>query len=227
MSPQAIYEHKVYSNAGNLALLAHVPAGARSVLDIGCGAGDNARVLRDRGLKIWAVTLSQVEAVRAREFCEDVLIANVEADDLALPLGFFDVLLLSHVLEHLVAPQSMLTRAARFLAPKGLVLVAVPNAANYRDRWRLLRGNWRMEETGTFDRTHLHFWSYDTADEIFAGTPLRIQKKLPGDPALPLWPARRLLPRKLLQGVDAWGGRMIPNFCAGQVILIAAHAVSE
>lgn len=220
-SLRAVYEHKVYANAGNAALLDHVPAGARSVLDIGCGAGDNARLLRSRGLKVWAVTLSQGEAACAREFCEQVLVANIETDELPFPAASFDVLLLSHVLEHTVVPGCVLTRLTRFLAPGGLVLVAVPNVANYRYRWRLLCGDWRMEETGTFDRSHLHFWSYHTADETFVGTPLRLSKKVPGDPALPLWPLRRMLPRKLVQWIDTWGGRVTPNFAAQQVILIA------
>jgi SAM-dependent methyltransferase len=177
-------------------------------------------LLQRRGLKVWAVTLSEDEAASARQYCEQVLVANVETDDLPFLDGFFDVLLLSHVLEHTVLPRTVLARLSRFLAPCGVVLVAVPNVANYRHRWRLLWGDWRMEESGAFDRTHLHFWSYHTAEETFAGTPFEIQKKIAGDPALPLWPLRRMLPRQLVQWIDACGGRLIPNLSAGQVILV-------
>lgn len=206
-----LYRDKVYQNEGNPALLALLPKDARRVLDVGCGAGDNAKILHERGCEVVGLTLSEAEAAVARAYCDTVLVANVETDDLELPPGSFDVLLLSHVLEHTVHPTHALTRLAGYLKAGGTALVAVPNMANYRLRLRFLRGDWRRDDGGAMDRTHLHFWSYHTIDEAFRGTPLHIVAKVPGDPAVPLWPLRRLLPHAVLRGPDHWGGRLWPN----------------
>ena len=215
-----LYAGKVYANAGNPPLLALVPADARRVLDVGCGAGDNARLLKQRGCRVWGVTLSEAEADLARPHCEEILIRNAETDPLDFPADFFDVVLLSHVVEHMVRPDAALARLAAHLRPAGLALVAVPNMANYRWRLRLLRGDWRGEDSGPFDRTHYHFWSYETADEVFRGTPFRVVRKSAGDPAVPLWPLRRALPRRAARALDGLGGRLFPNLFAGQTLLV-------
>jgi SAM-dependent methyltransferase len=217
----ALYRDKVYRNAGNPALLALVPADVRRVLDVGCGAGDNARALKERGCGVWGVTLSEAEAELARPHCEAVVVANTETTPLGLPLDYFDVLLLSHVVEHMIRPDVGLARLAPHLRPGGLALLAVPNMANYRCRFRLLLGDWRREDAGPFDRTHYHFWSYHTVDDLFEGARFRVVKKSPGDPAVPLWPLRRVLPRGWAQVFDRFGGRVAPNLFAGQTLVVA------
>jgi SAM-dependent methyltransferase len=217
----ALYRDKVYQNAGNPALLALVPVDVRRVLDVGCGAGDNARALKGRGCGVWGVTLSEAEAELARPHCEAVVVANAETSDLALPQDYYDLLLLSHVVEHMVRPDVGLARLAAHLRPGGLALLAVPNMANYRCRLRLLLGDWRQEDGGPFDRTHYHFWSYHTADDLFRGAPFRVVSKTPGDPAGPLWPLRRVLPRRWAQVPDRFGGRVAPNLFAGQTLVVA------
>jgi SAM-dependent methyltransferase len=216
----ATYDAKVYANNGNQALLDLLPIGVKSVLDIGCGAGDNAKILKSMDIKVCGVTLSSEEAKLAAEYCEQVLVANAEIDDLLIEANYYDVILLSHVLEHTVHPSRVLNRLATYLIEDGLVLVAVPNPAHYRYRPRLLMGNWHMTETGPFDQTHLHFWSFDTASEIPKGTPFEVVCKLPGNPAFPLWPLRRLLPNGLTNKVDRLSGILFPNLCSIQTLIV-------
>jgi SAM-dependent methyltransferase len=212
-------EHKVYQNVGNRTLLALLPIEARTVLDVGCGAGDNARLLRERGCRVWGVTLSLAEADLARPVCEEVRVADVESEDLDLPDGFFDAMLCSHVLEHLVRPQCVLRRLSRHLKTGGFVLIAVPNMAQWRLRLRFLRGDWKFDEAGAMDNTHLHFWSYWTADELIT-PPLVLRARIGGDPAVPLWPLRRLVPR-LCKGIDRTLGPLWLNLFTTQTLLIA------
>jgi SAM-dependent methyltransferase len=216
-----LYENKVYQNAGNPALLALVPSHVEKVLDIGCGAGDNARLLKERGCRVWGLTISEQEAPIAGKHMESVFVQNVETTDLDLPYDFFDLLLFSHVLEHMIRPENVLNRLAPHLKREGVALVAVPNMAAYRSRFRLLLGNWRRDEAGAFDRTHYHFWSYETIDDLFTGSALQPIKKIPGDPGIPLWPVRRILSGRLLQPLDRLGGWLLPNLFAGQVLVVA------
>jgi SAM-dependent methyltransferase len=218
-----LYENKIYQNAGNLPLLALVPSQVERVLDVGCGAGDNARLLKEAGCRVWGITLSEKEVEVAAQYMENVLVDDVETADLDFPRDFFDILLFSHVLEHMIRPENVLNRLAPHLKQDGLALVAVPNMAYYKHRFRLLFNNWRREDSGAFDRTHYHFWSYESIDELFKGSVLQPVKKVPGSPGVPLWPLRRILPRRVLQLLDCCGGWLFLNLFAGQVLVVARH----
>jgi hypothetical protein len=124
------------------------------------------------------------------------------------------------VVEHLARPAATLTRLARYLVPGGWAAIAVPNMAFWRVRLRLLRGDWRRDEGGWFDRTHLQFWSYDTAPEVLSGTPLTLERREGGSFAVPLWPLRRLAP-SLARRLDRAIGERFPRVFAGQVLLLA------
>lgn len=214
------YERKVYRNEGNPALLDLMPSGAKRILDVGCGAGSNARILKERGHLVWGITLSEEELRLSKPWCESIWLANVETDQFSLPTEHFDALLLSHVLEHLINPRETLVRLSRYIRKGGSILVAVPNMAHWRMRWRLLLGNWKRDENGFMDRTHLQFWSYLTAPELFRDVPYVLRQRYPGDPAVPLWPLRRVLPR-LCKRIDYHLGRLLPNLFSMQVLLVA------
>ncbi len=211
---------QVYSNEGNRPLIDLVPADAKVVLDVGCGGGDNARVLRDRGCRVVGITVSNKESVVAGRWCERVLVADVEMDELDLEPGSFDAIVLSHVLEHMARPSEALARLAKYLRAGGIAAVAVPNMAFWRVRWRLAKGDWRREDAGWMDRTHLQFWSFRTAHEVFNGTPFSLEQRVGGSPAIPLWPARAIVPG-LCQQVDSFFGSRCPQMFAMQVLLTA------
>ncbi len=71
-------ENKIYSNYGNINITNAVPITANNILDIGCGAGDNARLLKEKGKIVDGVTLSESEAAEARNYCRNVFIYDLE-----------------------------------------------------------------------------------------------------------------------------------------------------
>jgi predicted SAM-dependent methyltransferase len=164
------------------------------------------------------LTLSEEEARLAAPYCEDVVVGNVEWLDLA-PERHFDLILLSHVCEHLVDPVQALVKLSTHLAPGGKILIAVPNMAYYKNRFRLLKGNWQMEEAGPFDRTHLHFYSFQSVDALVDRGKLCLEKKIAGQLAIPLWPIRRLA-TGLSARLDQLIGSHFPNLFSQQVILV-------
>jgi SAM-dependent methyltransferase len=191
----------------------------RRVLDVGCGAGSNARILQAQGIDVTAVTLSKAEAQLAAPFCVRTIVTNLENDPLPVFEPHFDLLLCSHVLEHLTRPSRALSVLSELLRPGGFALVAIPNMASWRPRLRLLRGNWSRDDTGFFDRTHLQFWSYRTASEVFVGTPFSMVR-LEAEYAVPLWPLRRMAPG-LSKKLDDKFGTLAPNLFGHQVMMLA------
>ena len=102
-------------------LLERVSAGER-VLDLGCGAGEFARALREHGAVVTAVDAA-AEAVRR---AGDAQVVDPEAP-LPFPDDAFDVAWLGETLEHLVDPVGTLHEVRRVLRPRGRLLATTPD----------------------------------------------------------------------------------------------------
>src|ERR1700674_1884666 len=125
------------------------------VLDCGCGPGDNARLLKELGWRVTGITIDPRERAAALPFCDDVLIADLEQGLPDEASEKFNLVLMSHVLEHLARPARLLAARRERLGFDGLAAVALPNALHYQQRVRFLRGHFDYTDTGLLDRTHL------------------------------------------------------------------------
>lgn len=214
-----------YINAGNELVLSLVPRSASRILDVGCGAGDNARRLRarDPDLRIVGITHSAEEAALAQPHMTHVHVLDIEHDDIPDLGSSFDLVVFSHVLEHTRDPVAVVRRFLPYLAPDGHVLIAVPNTLEWRTRLGFLRGRLQYADSGILDRTHLRFFTYDTAAaELVAPLPELSLVQRRGRGAAPLGPLRRhLLSAALRSRIDDLAVRRMPNLFAGEVALLA------
>lgn len=156
---------------------AHVPAGARSVLELGCAAGALGAALKARGgVTVVGVELDPAYAAVAAGRLDRVVVADAEsflAGD-APPEAPFDVLVCADVLEHLADPWAALERAVALLRPGGTAIVSLPNVLFWAALLRLVRERrWPREDEGIFDRTHLRWFSGDDAVALLRGAGLR------------------------------------------------------
>jgi SAM-dependent methyltransferase len=78
----------------------------------------------------------------------------------------YDVVLISHVLEHLVNPQPLLEKVHYVLAPDGILAVALPNVVTYRNRIKLLLGRFEYTKRGIMDETHVRFYTFETGRRL-------------------------------------------------------------
>jgi SAM-dependent methyltransferase len=213
----------LYSNEGNGELLALVPSETQSVLDVGCGAGDNARLLTARGCVVDGITYSAAEMDVARWQMRDCFVGDLEdglpADALQRR---YDCVFFSHVLEHLRHPEALVAQAQSVLTECGVVLIAVPNVLNWRQRLDFLRGHFDYGDTGILDRTHLRFYTYASAPQLLAeATGLELElRAAPG--AIPLWFLRRhILPDGWRARLDQLGCSLAPGLFGRQLLLRA------
>lgn len=100
------------------------------ILELGCGSGNVLEALRDLGQTVgMEVNPEMVAAAGAAGL--DVR-PGALPDDLVVPPGWADVVLLLDVIEHLDDDLAALAAARRALAPGGLLMVTVPA---YRWLW--------------------------------------------------------------------------------------------
>jgi 2-polyprenyl-3-methyl-5-hydroxy-6-metoxy-1,4-benzoquinol methylase len=219
---------RVYRNDGNLPLIDLLDSGVRGILDVGCGAGDNAELVTARypGCEIHGITYSAAEADIAKWRMASCRVWDIESTipkDLAAMR--FDAIIFSHVLEHLRDPGSVVNKLSHLLRSRGVVLIAVPNTLAWAMRLQFLRGNFEYQSAGVLDDTHLRFFTYLTADKyLLVKSPhlKLVSKSVTG--SVPLWLLRRhILPRKWSASIDKLGCRLWPNLFGDQVLLKAVH----
>ena len=120
----------------------HLPPPAL-LLDVGTGIGALLAAAREAGYSIQGVEVSQWAAAFAREEKQLNVVAGTLAE-VSLKSGYYDVVVLNHVLEHVENPRELLAEARRVMADDGLLVVGVPNVASLmrslrKGRWASLR----------------------------------------------------------------------------------------
>lgn len=112
-----------------------LPKGAR-ILDVGCFPMNLFKALGERGFQMAGIC-SEHEKVKNK----NVVPLNIETDDLPFDKNFFDLVLFSEIMEHMVyAPTIYLEKFWRVLKPGGYLLVTTPNAVHIKHRLELVLG---------------------------------------------------------------------------------------
>jgi SAM-dependent methyltransferase len=141
-------------------VLAEQPA-AR-ILDVGCGAGANARRISEVApeAQVCGVEPNARAAQLARAVCGEVFEGTLTAWAENASDARFDAVLLSDVLEHIADPLGFLRQLSALTSLRGATfLISVPNYGVWYNRMRTLAGRFEYSWSGLYDRTHLRFFT--------------------------------------------------------------------
>jgi len=204
-------------------LLRMIPEGAR-VLDVGCGTGSVARLVRHlRGARVLGLEPNPERARLARERGIEVEVGTFDAS-VVRRHGAFDVVLLADVLEHLEDPSAMLRELRGALAPGGRVLASIPNVAHWSVRLALLAGRFDYQPTGIMDATHLRWFTRASVERLFRESGYAVEEMrasagmfLPAYTASPL----RLLPPRAVLAVVRRANVVAPGLFGCQHVIAA------
>jgi 2-polyprenyl-3-methyl-5-hydroxy-6-metoxy-1,4-benzoquinol methylase len=160
-----------------LRLLQSEPRGR--LLDIGCGGGELAQLLRECGWQVHGVEREASLAARAE--ARGIAVRTADFGEAPLPwdAGAFEAVVAGEVIEHVVDTDHLLSEAARVLRPGGALVITTPNLASLENRIRLLLGCYPMWMDHRVAGTgHLRYYTPGLLRAQLAQHGLRVEEHL-------------------------------------------------
>ena len=181
------------------------------VLDVGCGGGLLARVLKENaGCTVTGVEYDPERAVHAQPWVHKLVVGDISDESVWGEIGErFDFVVFADVLEHLRDPGAALVRCREFLSDDGRLVASIPNVAYYRIRKDLLLGRFDYQPWGLMDITHLRFFTAKTARSLFVDAGYNVEEFV----------------RVFANSKNELLGRLSPNAFAYQFVIKAFSAV--
>lgn len=194
------------------------------VLEVGCGDGRFGSELVKAGNRV--IGVDQHPHVALEAGYAKVVETNLESglsDAAADRAQGFDRVLLLDVLEHLRDPNKLVEDAKALLAPRGRVIVSVPNVVNIVVRLMFLFGSFRYNDRGILDWSHLRFFTRKSISSLLEKHGYRISERrytnVPIERLIPLAADNPLL--RLLNGLLHILTSIAPGLFAYEILLTA------
>jgi 2-polyprenyl-3-methyl-5-hydroxy-6-metoxy-1,4-benzoquinol methylase len=149
-----------YSN-NRQEMLTFLPKKAAKILDVGCGDGTFANVVKKmNNAEVWGIEYMAEEANKAAKVLDKVFSGACESFIDDLPENYFDVIYFNDVLEHLVDPYTVLDKIKSKLSANGIVISSIPSIRYHNVLMPLLfKKKFEYESFGVMDKTHMRFFT--------------------------------------------------------------------
>jgi len=109
---------------------------------------------------------------------------DVENPATSVSYGDYSALIFADVLEHLQNPSELLRKVGSLMNEEATLIVSLPNVAFWTNRLGLLCGQWEYQDQGILDRTHLHFYTLQTARDLIQSAGFVIETEVAEVPIL-------------------------------------------
>ena len=204
------------------ALANQIQSGSK-VLEFGSASGYMTRYLTEElSCDVYIAEIDPNAAKQASIYATDCFNGDIETYDWERKWNNqkFDVIMFADVLEHLKDPWKMLGIAKNYLAPRGKILASLPNICHNSVIIELWNNRFNYQELGLLDKTHLRFFSEQTARQLFSSNDLtieamsymRIKKtELRNSPKELPWLVRKALKKRILSDVYQFVITATPN----------------
>jgi len=181
-------------------LLAQLAGPAQTLLDVGCGGGELALAVTPEKQVIDGVDISLARLGDRRRSYRNLWEMDVENPAASVPYGDYSALIFADVLEHLQRPSELLLRVGSVMQDEAALIVSLPNVAFWTNRLGLLCGQWEYQDEGILDRTHLHFYTLQSARDLIRSTGFEIETEVAEVPIL----SRPIKQKIFAQATASW-----------------------
>ncbi|EQB35619.1 hypothetical protein M947_10075 [Sulfurimonas hongkongensis] len=195
-----MYEKKAtnYFQHARVELLNLIPVSNREghLLEVGAAEGNTLIYAKEHGFakEIYGVELCEIANSNqdSKLLCE-FIIGNIENMKLPFLESSFDVILCGDVLEHLVDPYTTLQKLKKYLKDDGVIIASLPNIREWKTMKKILfQGDFRYENSGILDKTHLRFFTKKNIIELFENQGFFIKNIISSNTTSPLGYLKRL-----------------------------------
>jgi hypothetical protein len=102
----------------------------------------------------------------------------------------------------------------------GMLIVVIPNLLFWRDRLKLLLGRWEYTLSGTFDYTHLRWYTVDTMESFLVSHGFMITH-FEAHGWIPLPGLRLLIGGRMREMINRIACKLLPGLFGGQLLFCA------
>ncbi len=138
------------------------------LLDVGAGEGYLKYFCKDLDIDWTGIENHPYRAQVCRDLGYRVFEKDVESDRLPFGAGEFEIVVLSHVIEHLQSPENLIVRAREWLSPDGLLILGVPMHTRAARAFRMAIGPVWETLVGR-KKSHKHFFTMPRLLELLDG----------------------------------------------------------
>jgi SAM-dependent methyltransferase len=154
----------------------------RSVLDVGAGDGLLLSRTTSASSRRVGTDIADEALAKMRKRNIEAVRADFESPRLPFDDASFDVTMCLDVLEHVFAPETLLSEIVRVTTPGGRVILAVPNAFNLANRAAYALGRHLdvmdvAHRTGARFSEHIRFFSEPVLDAMLATEHLAVTER--------------------------------------------------
>ncbi|MBF5038120.1 class I SAM-dependent methyltransferase [Methylophilus sp. 13] len=141
----------------------------QKILDIGAGSGVLARAIlkSKKNVSIDGVEPNRYAANMAANFYRTMLCGYVQEFYAEISEKKYDIIILADVIEHISDPLEMLKQLMKYIDSSTKIFISIPNVAFGGVRLALFNGSFNYTDSGLLERTHLRFFTRNTADKMF------------------------------------------------------------
>lgn len=194
---------------------------SKKILDIGVGDAVYESLIPEnlrRRSQFYGVDISKTQIKRAQKYLHEGKVVDLNSQKLPFSKNYFDIILISEILEHIFFPDHLLTDADKRLKPGGFMLITYPNSGALQLRLTLLFSGRSVMLNYPDNPQHIRF--FQTKDILsMLGNNYTVKKNQGLSSFLfAKWNfcIRIPVPRIL----EVIGDKYLPNFALGNLLLV-------
>ncbi|MFA5047582.1 MAG: class I SAM-dependent methyltransferase [Patescibacteria group bacterium] len=152
------------------------------LLDIGCGDGRVSELYKEKAAKVYGLDISGQAISEAKKRGIEASFQDLNQLPLKFEDGYFDCVVLTDVVEHVINPLGLLQEVKRILKADGQAVVTVPNFARLSNRLKMLIGDpidiLHWSKYGD-EIEHLHWFTWPKLKNLFKDAGFSKLKPIP------------------------------------------------
>ncbi|MDD2451419.1 MAG: class I SAM-dependent methyltransferase [Sulfurovum sp.] len=168
-------KHPIYYDGTRAEIVDFLPKKYLKVLEIGCGKG-GFRTNLSKNCEYWGVEPYVPSANTAKQKLDKVLVGTFEQMLSVLPDNYFDLVICNDVIEHMPDHHQFYKDIKSKCVHNAYMIGSLPNVRYIVNLYHLLvKKEWRYEEEGILDRTHLRFFTLKSIEADFIDAAFNIE----------------------------------------------------